>query len=64
MSNFTDHLKKCPMCNGKAIIRVKGILFESSYVQCQKCGLRTAEYDSLDAARRAWNKQVHTKTKE
>lgn len=43
-----NNLKKCPFCNGRAVIETRNRTNKVGfYVECTKCGLRTYE-DTID----------------
>lgn len=60
MTELKSDVKKCPFCEGKAVIRVHGYLrtnFCSYYVQCTKCAAASADYAKREDAAASWNRR-------
>lgn len=48
----TIELEECPLCDGNAELNPVN---DSYYIECKKCGLQTAYYESLDMLVNYWN---------
>lgn len=51
-------LKPCPRCNGKLIRLFKEESIVPFEVKCLECGIRTANYQTAEAAIADWNRRV------
>lgn len=53
-----SQVNKCPIC-GKTVLgfteRFNGTEFRSFFINCELCGATTNEYDTPEAALKAWN---------
>lgn len=57
---MSGELKPCPLCGGKGILYV---LRRNEYiVQCESCGLTTANCEIEERTRQMWNGRVRLKT--
>ncbi len=50
-------LKRCPYCGSETVDVYVGRDSISSEVRCAKCGVRTLEYPSPEAAVQVWNRR-------
>ena len=51
-----SNLKPCPCCNGISWVYYRAF---TTYVYCDKCGLRTKDYDTEAEAIEAWNRRAN-----
>ena len=49
-----EKLKQCPLCDGEAELK-QGFYVIDNYVECLKCGTRTAYYQTKARAIKRWN---------
>ena len=55
-----EKLKKCPKCGGRGEYFSMSFLTGPNrcYVECQKCGWRTKDFETHNEAISAWNTEV------
>lgn len=59
--DFTDGIEKCPLknCEGEAWLNQswdEEIDFYGGFnIYCRKCGLRTADYETIEEVKKHWN---------
>lgn len=59
-----NRIKRCPFCNGKAVLHTTIGFHEefiNGYIKCEKCGVSSATFSTIEGIIEAWNMRYDNK---